>query len=42
MYRYEIKSVQGHYVLWVDGKFYCSCDNMSEVVEELSQLEEEV
>lgn len=28
----------GHYEIYVDGEFYCSCDNASEVVEEVEAL----
>ena len=33
----EIKNVKGHYEVWICGKFYCSCDNMDEVREELEK-----
>ena len=36
----EIKNVNGHYEIFVNGKFYCSCDNMDEVGEEIAQLKE--
>ena len=33
----EIKNVKGYYEIWIFGKFYCSCDNMDEVREELEK-----
>lgn len=37
----EIDVIQklGHYEVYVDGKFKCSCDNFSEVREELAEIE---
>ena len=34
----EIKNVKGHYEIWICGKFYCSCDNMVEVREEIKGI----
>ena len=31
----EIISTQGHYEVYIDGKFYCSADNYSEAVREI-------
>lgn len=32
----EVLQVRGHYEVWVHGEFYCSCDNLVEVVEEVN------
>ena len=32
----EIKSTQGHYEVYIDGKFYCSADSYSEAVKEIN------
>ena len=29
-----------HYEIYLNGKFYCSCENMYEVTEELELLED--
>ena len=34
---YEIKYVHGHYEIYINGKFYCTADNMAEVEEELEK-----
>ena len=34
----EIKREREHWVILVDGKFYCSCDNMDEVREEIKGI----
>lgn len=34
----EVLQVRGHYEVWVHGEFYCSCDNLTEVVEEVNGL----
>ena len=34
----EIKNVKGHYEVWLMGRFWCSCDNMDEVREELEKI----
>lgn len=31
----DIKSEYGHYVVYINGKFYCSADTHLEAVEEL-------
>ena len=33
-----VKRVMEHYHIFVNGEFYCSCDNDAEVDEELSHL----
>ena len=35
----EIKRERGIYYLYIDGKFYCSCDNNREVEEEKESLQ---
>ena len=32
---YKVKPHKGHYVLYINGEFYCTADNMKEVDEEL-------
>ena len=39
---YEIKNVNGHYEVYVNGKLYCTADNMEEVMKELVVLETQV
>lgn len=34
----KYKRVYGHYNVYIDGNFYCSCDNMDEVRSEIAQL----
>ena len=34
----EVIPEREHYVILVDGKFHCSCDNMREVDEEIDEL----
>jgi hypothetical protein len=34
----EIRALQGHFEIWLNGKFYCSCDNWKEVEEEKENL----
>ena len=34
---YEIKSSYGHYEVYIDGKFYCSADNMHEAAKEVEE-----
>lgn len=29
-----------HYEIYIDGRFYCSCDNRNEIDEELEELNE--
>lgn len=33
----EIKGEHGHYVVYVDGKFYCSADTYSEAESEIKE-----
>lgn len=35
----ETKYIYNHYEIYINNKFYCSCDNMSEVREELENYE---
>ena len=35
----EVKQERGIYYLYIDGKFYCSCDNDREVDEEREILQ---
>jgi len=35
----EVRKVREHYEIYVNGDFYCSCDNRREVDEELSNIE---
>lgn len=35
----EIRQKRGVYYLYIDGKFYCSCDNDKEVNEEVAELQ---
>lgn len=37
----EICQAREHYEIFVDGDFYCSCDNVTEVIEEIYNLEKE-
>ena len=39
MKQYEMKVVNGHYELYINGKFYCSCDNWAEVNKEIEEFE---
>ena len=34
----KVVQVRGHYEIQVHGEFYCSCDNLLEVVEEVNAL----
>ena len=34
----QVRRVQEHYEIWVDGQFYCSCDNWTEVQEEVDEI----
>lgn len=36
----EIRQKKGVYYLYINGKFYCSCDNDRELNEEVAELEE--
>lgn len=35
---YEVKHIHGHFEIYVNGKFYCTADNMVEVDEEIENL----
>lgn len=35
----EIKAEYGYYKVYVNGIFYCTCDNMKEVKEEVANIE---
>lgn len=37
----KIVKVMEHYEIYRAGSFYCSCDNLSEVQEEIRKMEEE-
>lgn len=37
----RIKKVKEHYELYSNNKFICSCDNMTEVNEEIKLIEKE-
>ena len=39
MNHYEVKNVRGHYEVYINGEFYCSCDTLSEVDEALATYE---
>ena len=34
----KVMSRMGHYEIYVMGKFYCACEDMREVEEELEEL----
>ncbi len=39
----EIVRMMEHYLIYVNGKFYCSCENRNEVdeaIEEINELDE--
>jgi hypothetical protein len=35
----EIRQEKGAYFIYVNGEFYCSCDNDREVNEEITELQ---
>ena len=35
---YEIKNKNGHYELYVNGKFYCSADTFTEAAREIDRV----
>jgi uncharacterized protein YxjI len=35
---YEIKQNNGHYELYVNGKFYCSADTFTEAAQEIDRM----
>ena len=37
----DVRKVKEHFEIYVDGKFYRSCDNLREVDEELNNYENE-
>ena len=37
----EIIHERGVYTIYLDGDFWCTCENMAEVTEELISIEEE-
>ena len=37
----EVRHVMEHYEIYVDGEFYCSCDNRHEVDKELDNMSEQ-
>ena len=39
--RVEIRPVMEHFEIYVNDKFYCSCDNRREVDEELDNMSEQ-
>ena len=34
----DVRAVKGHYEIYINGVFYCSCDTKDEVDEELKNL----
>lgn len=36
---YKVKPVKEHFELWINGEFYCTCDNLSEIDEALAIYE---
>lgn len=38
----EIKELYGHYVVLINGKFYCSADSYSEAFQDVCELESEM
>ena len=38
---YVVKRVRGHYEIYINGKFYCSADNMKEVAVEIEDYYKE-
>lgn len=39
---YRIVPTRGHYEIYINGKFYCSADNMMEAVKEIEEYRREV
>lgn len=37
---YKIVHVNGHYEVYIDGKFYCSADTLTEAVKEIENEKE--
>ena len=38
----SIDNVKGHYVVTIDGVFYCTCDTLEEAEEEVEFIKKEV
>ena len=38
---YKIKPFKGHFVVYINGKFYCTADKMSEAISEVEKYKEE-
>lgn len=36
--RYDVKNVNGHYEIYINGKFYCSADTVSEAANEIDKI----
>lgn len=36
---YEVRWAYNHYEIYHNGKFFCSCDNQKEVMEELKEAQ---
>lgn len=34
---YKIKPKKGHFEVYINGKFYCSADNMREAIKEIEE-----
>lgn len=37
----EVRKAGEHYEIYIDGAFYCSCDNITEVMNELDRKEDD-
>lgn len=37
----EVNKIADHYEIGVNGQFYCSCDDMREVRDEIAKIEQE-
>lgn len=37
---YKIKPYKGHLVVYIDGEFYCTADNMKEVEKEIKECKQ--
>lgn len=37
----DIRRVGGHYEVYIDGEFYCTCDTYHEAQEEAQEVESE-
>lgn len=37
----EIRKLREYYIIFVNGRFHCSCDNMREVDEEIADMKGE-